>query len=182
MDDAHRQRHAVPLAASQRAAPWHGRTGSRRSWRADLHRRVHQRTRRPSLQLEVAVVEADVGASKPPWCMVHFAPMRLGIWPHRRAPWCGRPARQARRSPGCRPVPVAGDGPPCCSETSARMSADPRRAWRAAPLPRGAVHQARRSGIRPALNMPWRASFTSSAMSMPIGQASVQRPHIVHES
>ena len=41
---------------------------------------------------------------------------------------------------------------------------------------------ASRSGTRPALNMPWRATFTSSAMSMPIGQTVVQRPHIVQES
>ena len=30
--------------------------------------------------------------------------------------------------------------------------------------------------------MPWRDTFTSSAMSMPIGQAVVQRPHMVQES
>ena len=40
----------------------------------------------------------------------------------------------------------------------------------------------RRSGTSPASNMPWRASLMSSAMSMPIGQASVQRPHKVQAS
>jgi hypothetical protein len=30
--------------------------------------------------------------------------------------------------------------------------------------------------------MPWRAWATSPAMSIPIGQASVQRPHIVQVS
>ena len=37
-------------------------------------------------------------------------------------------------------------------------------------------------GTSPAANMAWRAWATRPAMSMPMGQASVQRPHRVQES
>ena len=37
-------------------------------------------------------------------------------------------------------------------------------------------------GTSPACDMPWRASPTRLAMSMPIGQTIVQRPHSVQAS
>jgi hypothetical protein len=72
---------------------------------------------------------------------------------------------------------------PCSAATSARMSG--RSSGGVAGLPHcRAVRsiKASRSGSRPALYRPWRASRISSAMSMPIGQAVVQRPHIVQAS
>ena len=125
-------------------------------------------------------------ASKPPWCMVHFAPMRLGIWPRRRAP--GVVAQLGRRgghqdvglfqvARGCDAAMLLGDfGEDVGQVFGGRGGA----ALHCRAL-RGPSGQA--LGIRPtALNMPWRLLHQSAIMSMPIRADQRARPHIVHES
>ena len=65
---------------------------------ADLQRRVDERARQPLLQLDIAVVEADV--RRVVAALVHrplHADAVAGSWPPRPAPGCGRPARPAQR-------------------------------------------------------------------------------------
>ena len=123
-------------------------------------------------------------ASNPPWCIVQRSPVRLRIFAAaaNALVWSESSAGAAVTRMSARSR-SQGIGTPYCFDTSSRMSG------RSSPGVAGLPHwraarsiSASRSGTSPATNMPWRASLTSSAMSIPIGHTSVQRPHIVHES
>ena len=65
VDDAHRQRLAVPLGRfPARGAVGMAAFGQQHGLGADLHGGIDQRAREPLLQFQVAVVEADVGGVK----------------------------------------------------------------------------------------------------------------------